>query len=181
MDEGDAKRRKSNRRKLAIVGLFLPILVSLLAIWTQLNGVNEQLSQQAKISSAQYVLNLSAQLNGPEYANILNAIEANPHTYSPLKAGFTQVQLEDYMSQFETIGDLLNDGVITEEMAYDEFSYDAEKAYCNEDVWNDIVSDRHEDGVETGTDAFWYGFQSMSMTFLAQDRLVCSSTRLDNQ
>jgi hypothetical protein len=143
--------------------------------------VSTQLSQQGKVDSAQFVLSLSSELNSPRYTAIMNAIEDNPHTYSPLKAGFRDNQVEDYMSEFDTIGDLYRDGVIAPQMTYDEFSYDTEKAYCNVDVQSDITRDQQEAGASTGTDAFWSGFQSMAIAFLNQDGYSCTSTVLDNQ
>jgi hypothetical protein len=84
------------------------------------------------------------------------------------------------MGEFETAGDLLRDNVISFQMAYDEFSYDAEKAYCNQDIQGDIARDRQEAEIATGTDAFWSGFQSMTIAFLNKDRYTCTSTVLDN-
>ncbi len=148
----------------------------------QLEGQKAQLKQQADLGSAQYVLAMSNDLDSAKYARIITAIEGQGHTYSPLTAGLgiTDAQLEDYMSEFDTIGDLYRDNIITFQMAYDEFSYDTEKAYCNNDVQADIKRDRASD-IATGTDMFWSGFQDMATAFLNRDGYTCTSTILDNQ
>jgi hypothetical protein len=179
MKEEEPSQRRRDR--IALILAILTLAVSLAAVWAQLGTTNEQLAQSERVSSAQYVLDMRDQLDSNKYDAITNAVQDNGHTYSPLQAGFTVTQLEDYMGQFETIGDLVRDGVITPAMAYDEVSYDTEKLYCNDDVQNDIAADRQEAGVSTGTDAFWSGFQYMATLFLQQDGYACTSTVLDNQ
>jgi hypothetical protein len=184
-------KKKSHRHQLdriALVIAFLTLIASLMMIWVQLTtanqqiGVqNQQLTQQGKVDSAKFALDLDSELNSSQYTAIMTAIENHPHTYSPLAAGFRDNQLEEYMGEFDTIGNLYRDGIIAPQMAYDEFSYDAEKTYCNVDVRNDITRDRQESKLATGTDAFWSGFQSMAVIFLNQDGYTCTSTILDNQ
>lgn len=175
------KRRRDWLAIAAFVVAFLTLAATLYGIKTQLDSLTTQLKQQATLASAQYVLDMSANLNSPHYAAIMAAIEDHTHTYSLRKAGFTDDQIEDYMGEFETIGDLYRDNVISFQMAYDEFSYDTEKAYCNVDVQSDIMRDQQEAGASTGTDAFWSGFQGMAIAFLKQDGYTCTSTVLDNQ
>jgi hypothetical protein len=183
MNSEDVAPKRIRRDWLAIAGFviaFLTLLAALLAVWMQLNEANQQLDQQAQIASAQYVLNLRNQLDSSKLTAIITAIENHPHTFSPLKAGFSTSQLENYMGQLETIGDLVRDDIIAPQMAYDEFSYDAEKAYCNVDVQKDIADARQNDAT-TGTDMFYDGFESMTLRFLLKDKLMCNSRVLDNQ
>lgn len=153
---------------------FFTLLATLYAIKTQLDTVNAQLVQQAKLASAQYILNLSDTLNSPRYTSIMDAIEDHSNNYSLRKAGFSDDAIEDYMGHFETVGDLVQENVIDYQMAYNEFSYDAEKAYCNQDVQYEISSDRATDPTATGTAVFWQGFQSLTLRFLATDSSTCA-------
>ena len=58
----------------AFIVAFLTLLATLLAVWIQLYAINKQLNQSAKISSAQYVLDLSNKLNSSQFTSIMNAI-----------------------------------------------------------------------------------------------------------
>jgi hypothetical protein len=175
---------------LDCIGSVMPIFIALLSLVAtcfvayytgqQADVLRGQIQDSTNQASAQFVLSISDQLNSNKYAAILTAIESHPHTYSPLKTGFTDTQLEDYMGVFDTAGDLFRDKIITFQMAYDEFSYDTEKAYCNNDVQANIKRDRAGD-TATGTNMFWSGFQNMATAFLKRDGYTCTSTILDNQ
>jgi hypothetical protein len=175
----DQERSKRNRKSwLATAGFFVglgTLLVTFYAVQTQLEGVNVQLAEQEKLASAQYVLDLSDKLDTGRYITLADDIDDNDDAYSPIHTGgFTDNQLDDYMGEFETVGDLVRDGVIEQQMAYDEFSYDIEKTYCNDDVQADITRDQASDGVDTGTiDASWSGFQGLAKLFLAKDSETC--------
>ena len=47
---------------------------------------------------------------------------------------FRDLEIEQYISVFEDIGYLVEGNLIIGKMAYNEFSYDLEKAWCNADV-----------------------------------------------
>jgi len=52
-----------------------------------------------------------------------------------VRAGdFRDLEIEQYISVFEDIGYLVEGNLIIGKMAYNEFSYDLEKAWCNADV-----------------------------------------------
>ena len=111
--------------------------------WSQLTAANEQLQIQTKTASASYVLKLSEQVNGDRFSKIMSAIEDHQSDHSLVTHGFKAADIGDYVGRFETIGALVHYGVVTETMAYDEFSYDIEKAYCNEGfVGDDRVANR---------------------------------------
>ena len=153
---------------IALVGLVIAIAFNA----EQIKGQNVTLSAQERIASANYVLKLSDELNGAKYASIMAAIE-NGTEYAPIISGahpsFTPTQLEDYMGNFETIGDLAQDGVIDRSMAYQEFSYDFAKAWCNQDVQKEVQSDRASDPNEPSQNQYWNGFQSLATYFMQQD------------
>ncbi len=158
-----------------LVALFT-LLVGLGAVWSQLKTANDQMAQGAKISSAQYVLQMSNKLDETKYDKIRVAIENNPSSFRLLKpnGAFDINALESYMGELDTIGSLVRDGVINQQMAYDAFDYEVEKAYCNKDLSNDINADRILDKVMFGPDAFFSGFEDLAKTFLNRDKKNCA-------
>jgi hypothetical protein len=171
MEQKETKRKD----RLAWAGLalaFFTLIVTLYGVWTQLVAVSRQLDVQTKIGSAQYVLQLGEKIDQKPFDAVRGEIENNPHTY-PLLKTIDQTEIENYLNQFESVGYLVRDGVITPQMAYDEFSYNAEKAYCNDDVRTVINRDRQTDSISSGTTAFYSGFEALAKSFLARDRRTC--------
>lgn len=154
------------------IAMLAVILVTLFVAWFQLKGLVDQVGQEAKVGSANYVLQLSEYLDNPKYEKVRAAMEDVSST--PILKPFGQTTLEDYVGEFETIGDLVQDGVIDQHMAYDEFSYDVENAWCNKDVQSDIASARKDDGILSGPDSFFYGFEQLASSSLATDHKGCS-------
>ncbi len=117
------------------------------------------------------------ELDRPCYDSITTAIEDHPSNYPLLNAThkkrFHRADIEDYIGNYETIGDLIRDKVITEKMAYDELSYDVEKAWCNGDVQRVIAEDRKADGIESGPNAFFSGFELFAKFSLSKDHKAC--------
>jgi len=52
---------------------------------------------------------------------------------------FSSRELNEYLDNYEEVGLLRNDGLIDEDVAYDEFYYDIEKIWCNKDIHNDVL------------------------------------------
>lgn len=75
--------------------------------------------------------------------------------------------IEDYISNFEDIGILMKDNLVSEKMAYLNFGYDAEKAWCNRDIQQIISNERKGD---TGPDPYYANFQYLANDFFAKDR-----------
>lgn len=91
------------------------------------------------------------------YDAITTAIENNKCNYKLLHGKFKQTLLEDYIGNFETLGNLVHEKVITNEMAHNEFGYDLEKAWCNKDVQKIIAVDRKADKNISGANCFYIG------------------------
>jgi hypothetical protein len=163
-----------------------PNIVSAVAVvaavyiaWSQLTAANEQLRAQAQTASASYVLQLRGQLDNDRFQAIMNAIEDHPGDFALLKNDFKTNDIDDYIGQFETIGALVHDGIVNEAMAYGEFAYDIEKAYCNKDVQVEVDDMRKADGVATGPQAFFTNFTGLAERFLKRDKKQCKD--LDNE
>jgi hypothetical protein len=64
-------------------------------------------------------------------------------------------------------------------MAYNEVSYDLEKAWCNNDVQDFITHERKADKNLSGPDAFYIGFEELSKYSLTRDKKTCAD--MDNE
>lgn len=159
------------------VAIVLTLLGSMYAMYLQreaLASQREELEASNKIHSADLVLKISNRLNWPQYSAIIDAIENHNSHYSLLSHGITDPKIEDYIGNFETLGDLARDGLVSQSMVYDELSFDLEKAWCNVDVQRDIRRWRKEDGTHTGAEAFYSGFEKEATFSLNKDKKTCA-------
>lgn len=140
-----------------------------------------QTADNRKIASANFVHTISNDLNTDRYRSITTAIGSyetlHPSNTQILKdkgGQFTEADIDDYISKFDEIADLWRDNLVDEQMAYNEFSYSAEKAWCNNDVRNYIKDSRKADKIYTGNKAFYIAFEMMTRRFLVIDGKTCS-------
>jgi hypothetical protein len=134
---------------------------------------NKSLQDNQKVNSANFVLKISDKLDN-KYSKIMSAIDNHKSNYKLLPKRFSEKQLDDYISTFETLGNLVQQGVISKEMAYYELGYDLEKAWCNQDVQKYIKDSREADKNMSGPNAFYMGFEEMAKYSLARDKKTCS-------
>ncbi len=73
------------------------------------------------------------------------------------------LQLDGYLSEYETLDDLYQSGLITCPMMYNEFSYDLETAYKNRDVIAEVADERKNDPT------IWKGFLDLGQRFDKKD------------
>ena len=117
-----------------VLGVIIAIVGATIAIRT--------LQQSQQIASADLVLRLRATLDNTKFAKLVADIQNHDHSYPLLarsdggsKGGkFRDLEIEQYISVFEDIGYLVEGDLIIGKMAYNEFSYDIEKAWCNADI-----------------------------------------------
>ena len=95
---------------------------------------SKSLQDNQKINSANFVLGIDDELDKNKYKKIISAIENHKSNYKLLPKRFSEKQIDDYISTFETLGNLVKEGVVRQEMAYYELGYNLEKAWCNKDV-----------------------------------------------
>lgn len=154
--------------RLKTVSIIIGIIVGILGVVVGLY----QLHINSQIQSGEFILKLSERLDAAEFDSIEQAIFDNKSNYN-LRNKFTETQIDAYLGQLETIGSLYEEGLISNPMAYDEFSYDFEKAYCNQSV-RDYISDlRKKDGVG-GYKQFFISTENMNKLFLKMDKKTCS-------
>ncbi len=108
-------------------------------------------------------------LNDPKYAKIMSTIEDNRRDYKLMNGRFKERLVDEYISVFELLGNLVQEKVITIEMAYDDLGYSLEKAWCNQDAQQYIAEAREVDKI-SGSNAFYSGFENMAKYSLSRDK-----------
>lgn len=157
------------------------------AVW-QLVGVNGQNRIQSNVlkhaqqtASASLVFQIRDRLDSDRYIAITDAVQDHDHNYSLLwqkdtgKEGkFRDEEIERYMSVFEDMGYLVQEELINGQMAFDHFSYDVGKAWCNADVQRIIRDARKADrSVTAASDPIYGRFENLAQTYLAKEGQSC--------
>lgn len=149
-------------------------------------ATENSVTDRRQTSSATLVLKLDDTLEASRYQKIITEIESHGGNYPILirtqgRSGkFTDSDIEAYISVFEDLGYFIHGGLITTKMAYDHFSYDVEKAWCNTDVQQIVRESQKDDKSITATADPMYGnFEKLAKEYLAEERQTCKD--LNNQ
>jgi hypothetical protein len=170
-----------------IVGVVTAIVGATIAIET-LKQSRETLKQSQQVASADLVLKLAETLDSRKYAKLTAEIQNHDQNYPLLlrsegsKGGgkFHDIEIEQYIGIFEEIGYLVEDNLIVGKMAFDEFSYDVEKAWCNKDVQLIIKQSREADkSMNRQIDPIYGQFEKLARNYLTREGESCSD--LDKQ
>jgi hypothetical protein len=172
---------------IAVIGGIGFAVWHLLEISKQTTIQAETLKQSQQIASAKLVLKLRATLDDSKFAKLVIDLQDHDHSYPLLsrsdggKGGkFRDSLIEQYISVFEDIGYLVDGDLIVQPMAYNEFSYDVQKAWCNADVQNVIMDARKADkSITRQSDPIYGEFEKLARSYLAKEGDTCAD--LDNQ
>jgi hypothetical protein len=86
----------------------------------------------------------------------------------------TDADVEEYIGIFEDMGYFIKDNLITAKMAYDHFSYDIEKAWCNVTVQETIQKVRAADKSKTAqSDPLYGNFERLAKQYLGDEGQTC--------
>lgn len=158
----------------------ISLILGILFIGYQIKSQSESIQIQSKsvqdnqkVNSANFVLKISDDLDR-KYSKLMSAIADHKSNYKLLPKRFSEKQIEGYIATFETLGNLVQENVITKEMAYNQLGYDLEKAWCNQDIRKMITDSRETDKLHTGSNAFYMGFEEMAKYSLSRDKKSCS-------
>jgi hypothetical protein len=163
-----------------IIGVVIAVVAATIATNT--------LKQSQQIASAELVLKLADVLDNSKFEKLVTEIQTHDQNQPLLlrseggKAGgkFRDILIEQYISIFEEIGYLVEDKLILTKMAFDEFSYDVEKTWCNADVQRVIADARKADkSITRQTDPIYGAFEKLARSYLAREGETCKD--LDNQ
>lgn len=145
------------------------IIAGIIIALIQLHLQNKTLETTREIESGKFVLEFSRNLEADKYRAISSAIKNHDENFHILKAQggkFSDSDLEDYLGNFESIGELETRKLIELNMAYNEFSYSVEKAWCNRDIRS------HIDATRKQSSYFFINFETLAHAFLKKDKIV---------
>jgi lactam utilization protein B len=142
----------------------------------------ETLKQSQQVASADLVLKFRAALDENKFKQLVADIQNHDRTYPLLtrsdggKVGKSRdLDIEQYISVFEDIGYLLDGNLIISKMAYNEFSYDVEKAWCNIAVQEVIRKQRATDKSKTAqSEPFFGNFERLATQYLTDEGQTCN-------
>ena len=162
--------------KYAVIAASVAAIAGVVFAGWQLSELVKQNQHEGPIKSAELMLQLDDRIED-HFSDIESDINNNEHNH-PLvnKNGglFPKSKVEGYIDQLDDVGLLLKDKLILPDMAYNDFSYDAEKAWCNVDV-RKIISDERGASVEkvAGKDGdFHLNFERLAKGFLSIDKFT---------
>jgi hypothetical protein len=145
----------------------LAVIVGVIVALYQLHQISAQTELQSEAlkttqatQSATLVLQLRNVLDADKYKKITSAIQEHEQKYKLLGGAFRDIDVEAYIGNLEDIALLVKESPLLSDMAYDHFSYDVEKAWCNQDVQKVITNARKADKSATASaDAIIWGFR----------------------
>jgi hypothetical protein len=130
--------------------------------------------------SATLVLQLRSVLDADKYKKITRAIQEHDQKYKLLGSAFRDTEVEAYIGNLEDIALLVKESPLLSDMAYDHFSYDVEKAWCNQDIQKVITDARRADkSAAASADAIYGEFERLARSYLAREQQTCND--LDRQ
>jgi lysyl-tRNA synthetase class II len=103
----------------------------------------------------------------------LQSHDSNYHL--PKYKGKSDADVEEYIGIFEDVANFIKDSVIAGKMAYDHYSYDIEKAWCNATVQEVIQKERATDKSKTAaqTEPIYGNFERLAKQYLDEDGQSC--------
>jgi hypothetical protein len=163
----------------ANIAVIIGVIVAISGVFVALKTLKE--AQGA--ASATLVLQLRRTLEADRYKTITVEIQKNDATYKLLQrhqGKFHEIHIEEYIGNFEDIAYLMTENVILPEMVYNHFSYDIEKAWCNDDVREVVLEARKADKSMTAASDPMYGnFEKLANIYLTKEHQSCKD--LGNQ
>jgi hypothetical protein len=152
---------------------------------TKLQSDTLRLTQQ--VESARLAFKFRDRIENSRFSSLVAAIQnhsGNFHLLASADGGnggaFRDIDIEDYLGNFEDMGYLVGDNLIFSQMAYRSFSYDIEKAWCNADVQRVIRQARQADkSVAAISDPMFGSFEKLAFEYLAREKQSCKD--LDRQ
>lgn len=121
-----------------------------------------------RINSGQLMVEFNNELrNSPQtaYPKLIAAVSDDEPLLVGKNPHFTSDDIDSYLVMWETLDNLYQHKLISEDMVYDTFSYDIEAAYCNLEIRSYIKQQRAEN-----PEAFLYvGFEELALRMMKLD------------
>jgi hypothetical protein len=107
---------------------------------------------------AEFILKIDAMLQDHRYDRVTDDIQSHDSRYQlPKYKNKADADVEEYIGVFDDLGYFRTENLIAAKMAYDHFSYDIEKAWCNITVQETIRKERAADKSNTAQSDPVYG------------------------
>jgi hypothetical protein len=138
-------------------------------------------ADRRQTASAGFVLKIEATLDEHRYDRISDDIQSHDSNYKlPKYTNKADADVIEYISTFEDLGYFVTTTVIDAKMAYEHFSFDIEKAWCNSTVQETIESERATDTSKTAQSDPQYGnFEKLAKEYLETDGESCKDLPSD--
>ena len=132
-------------------------------------------SDRRHAASAGLILKLDEKLDQPRFDKITDDIQShNGSLHLPKYPNAADADVEEYITIFDGIGYFITQNLIEPKMAYEDFSYDIEKAWCNVTVQETIHQERTTDKSKTAqSDPIYGDFEKLAKDYLKTDGLSC--------
>ena len=132
-------------------------------------------SDHRRTASAEFVLKFDARLDEHRYDKITDDIQSHDRKYIlPKYPDKTDADVEEYISIFDDIGYLVMENLLEANMAYNYFSYDIEKTWCNVSVKETIQQARTTDRSKTAhSDPLYGNFEKLAKEYLDNEGQTC--------
>ena len=132
-------------------------------------------SDQRHAASAQFMLKMDETLDQPRFDKITDDIQShNGNFHLPKYPNAADADLEQYISVFDQIGYFVMQNLIEQKMAYEDYSYDIEKAWCNVTIQETIQQEQTTDKSRNAESDPVYGdFEKLAKEYLKTDGLSC--------
>jgi len=129
-----------------------------------------QFRHSSKIESAKLMIDFNDQLrnNQNNYTEFLDAVDNGKPLMKP-KGKFSDVQIDNFLVEWELLNEMRENKLISEEMLSDAFSYEVEATWCNKDIQKFITAARKEDN----SPDLYVGVEELANYFLKQDKTSC--------
>jgi hypothetical protein len=132
-------------------------------------------SDRRHTASAEFILKMNDTLDQHRFDNITDEIQSHNGTFHlPEHPNQAEADVEEYLSALDDIGYFVKENLIESKMAYEEFSYDIEKAWCNITVQETIHQERATDKSKIALIEPIFGdFEILAKDYLKTDGLSC--------
>ena len=131
--------------------------------------------ERRQTASAEFVLKIDAMLDQHRFDRISDDIQSHNSNYHLSKyLNNVDADVGEYINIFDDLGYFITQGLIAGNMAYDYFSYDIEKAWCNITVQEFVQEERATDKSKTAQSGPIFGdFERLAKEYLETDGQSC--------
>ena len=143
---------------ISIIISSLAVLISAISIFLTIQVIRHQQTKD----SADLVLRIDDNLGKDKFIALIDSLDTDDVNTKILQSSggfFSELLVDDYLSQYEALDVLYKENLIDHEMANQMFSYDIENAYKNVDIQNMIKNENNS------YNELWSGFIHLAKEF----------------